>query len=300
MNSLNAILIYLNTLGMVSVCEYGCSIYTGGVMDELLIKKHSFYKYADQVNEFCKDLFSSTPINYFCIGRAYRNGDYGGLLSDKGWAYHYLKNDFQQLGVEHQLASQHASHFFWNLTNIKPICQKSKAMYDAAIQFKRGSGVIFVASHLDYNEACLFTTSNDVYSNDPFLAENINLLKRFILFFKEYIYNNSELFAAFSKRYKNELSTPQPTNIYNSYQMEIVIKKYYLGGLFDDIAFSRREAECLKHISQGKTAKQIARILKLSPRTVETHINNIKLKANCLSLHELLGKLEKCQFLEVI
>lgn len=269
-------------------------------MQEALIKDHTFYKYADQVNAICKELFTSTPVNYFCIGRAYSNGDYGGLLSDKAWAYHYLKNDFQQLGVEHQLASQHATHFFWNLTNIKPICPKSQAMYDAAIQFKHGSGVIFVSAYPEYHEACLLTTSNDVFSNDPFLIENLNLLKRFILYFKDQMYGHQELLAAFSKRYSNELSTDQPTDISKSQKLEINIKKYYLGGLFNDLSFSQREAECLKHLANGKSAKQIARLLNLSPRTVETHVNNIKLKTDCSTLQELLTKLEKCSFLDAI
>jgi len=41
---------------------------------------------------------------------------------------------------------------------------------------------------------------------------------------------------------------------------------------------SRRELECFFHVIQGKTAKQIARELSLSPRTVEMYLDNVKTK----------------------
>jgi len=48
-----------------------------------------------------------------------------------------------------------------------------------------------------------------------------------------------------------------------------------------------RELECLSYLTSGKTAKEIARIIDASPRTVETHINNIRLKTGCQSKREL-------------
>lgn len=46
------------------------------------------------------------------------------------------------------------------------------------------------------------------------------------------------------------------------------------------VALTPREWACLSHISQGKTAKEVGQILSISPRTVETHLNNIKVKTN--------------------
>lgn len=49
-----------------------------------------------------------------------------------------------------------------------------------------------------------------------------------------------------------------------------------------------RELQCLAPLSTGKTAKEIARILNIGPRTVETHINNIRLKTGCQNKSELV------------
>ena len=42
---------------------------------------------------------------------------------------------------------------------------------------------------------------------------------------------------------------------------------------------------------RGKTAKEIAVILNLSPRTIEHHIENIKIKTNSDSKSELIDKM---------
>ncbi len=53
---------------------------------------------------------------------------------------------------------------------------------------------------------------------------------------------------------------------------------------------SLREMECLFYLLRGKTVKTIAKILHLSPRTVESYVERIKYKFQCLSKSELLEK----------
>lgn len=53
---------------------------------------------------------------------------------------------------------------------------------------------------------------------------------------------------------------------------------------------SKRQLQCLYHLAMGKTAKQIAKQLDLSHRTVEFYIDNIKKKLDCYSRSELITK----------
>ncbi len=55
--------------------------------------------------------------------------------------------------------------------------------------------------------------------------------------------------------------------------------------------FSFRETQCAKLIIRGKSTKQIAQILKLSPRTIEHYIVNMKNKMNVKSKSELIDKI---------
>lgn len=54
--------------------------------------------------------------------------------------------------------------------------------------------------------------------------------------------------------------------------------------------FSLRELECIYHLCYGKTAKQIAKLMHLSSRTVETHLDNVRNKINCTNKLELIGQ----------
>ncbi len=51
---------------------------------------------------------------------------------------------------------------------------------------------------------------------------------------------------------------------------------------------TRREREVTQLLAEGKTSREIAERLELSPRTVETHRANIMRKTNSSSLAELV------------
>lgn len=53
---------------------------------------------------------------------------------------------------------------------------------------------------------------------------------------------------------------------------------------------SPREAECLFHICRGKSYKETARVLEISPRTVETHIEHIRNKTDCRNKVDIISK----------
>lgn len=57
--------------------------------------------------------------------------------------------------------------------------------------------------------------------------------------------------------------------------------------------FSARQLEVAKILLQGKATKDIANELKLSPRTIEMHINLLKAKLKCHKLSELILKLTR-------
>ncbi len=53
-------------------------------------------------------------------------------------------------------------------------------------------------------------------------------------------------------------------------------------------SLSTRENECLYYLSQGYTLKEIAKTLNLSPRTIETFINKLKIKTRIYKKSELI------------
>jgi DNA-binding CsgD family transcriptional regulator len=59
------------------------------------------------------------------------------------------------------------------------------------------------------------------------------------------------------------------------------------------IHISVRERDCLIYLLGGKTIKETAKLLQLSPRTVEEYLKRLKQKAGCKYKRELLALLAK-------
>lgn len=67
-------------------------------------------------------------------------------------------------------------------------------------------------------------------------------------------------------------------------------KKFYLNNNYHKIFLTYREIQALYYSVQGKSAKQIGKILNLSPRTIECYLDKIKKKLQCQTLKELSYK----------
>lgn len=59
----------------------------------------------------------------------------------------------------------------------------------------------------------------------------------------------------------------------------------------DTANLSKREWDVARNILEGKTAREIAIQLYISPRTVERHIENIKIKLHCVNKIEIVRRL---------
>lgn len=73
-------------------------------------------------------------------------------------------------------------------------------------------------------------------------------------------------------------------------KLDLGIQNYTLGHHHNKFKLTERECECVFLLIRGKTAKEIAGLLSLSKRTVESYIENIKNKMNCQNKVEILVK----------
>lgn len=69
---------------------------------------------------------------------------------------------------------------------------------------------------------------------------------------------------------------------------------------FQNVYLTNREVECLCLFMRGMTIKLIAKALNISPRTVESHWNNIKVKMQISSKAELIEKLSVSQNIAIL
>ena len=76
------------------------------------------------------------------------------------------------------------------------------------------------------------------------------------------------------------------------------LRMYKLGDKFKNIYFTEREAECMVYLLRGKSIRNVAGILHLSPRTVEFYVKKMKKKLECGTKFELIDKVAETDFLK--
>lgn len=75
---------------------------------------------------------------------------------------------------------------------------------------------------------------------------------------------------------------------------------YSIEDTYPDSTLSQRQSECLFYILRCKRTKEIAKILQISPRTVETYINEIKLKLGCNTIPQIMERAVSQGYLSVM
>jgi DNA-binding CsgD family transcriptional regulator len=100
---------------------------------------------------------------------------------------------------------------------------------------------------------------------------------------------------AFSKQLHAQKSLPKK-------QTQIVgkIRKYKLGDKYPDIYFTKREAQVAFYFVRGMSTVQVATLLRLSRRTVEFYVNNMKVKLDCRFKSQLISTIIRSDFLKLI
>lgn len=75
-------------------------------------------------------------------------------------------------------------------------------------------------------------------------------------------------------------------------------RKFIVGEPFPAVYFTEREFDCMVSLLRGQTVKEIALKLRLSPRTVEYYIKNLKNKLGCSTRRELMGRALETQLIK--
>lgn len=138
-------------------------------------------------------------------------------------------------------------------------------------------------------------TGIDIYYNKPYSADITGIYEIFEKRIKQ--------FWLLADSVLDYYATPDDLKNLNKSPEKLIIeerdKKRFLEKLSDYRRFSKnqaveltsREQECLYYFINGYTAKEIAKQLSLTYRTVQSYLARIKQKYGCTSKHELRQKL---------
>lgn len=179
-------------------------------------------------------------------------------------------------------------NFFYLIPETGPY---QKAMHGAAIYFKVRHAFDYFEihqGHIDVWSIGSPKSNGEVYN---YYFNNLDVYKNFFISFKE------KAGALLKANSKNKLILPDymrlnfnSTAYFKSSSTSKFKNKYfYLTGPYENIYFTRREAECLAQLTLGFSLKKTSDLLNLSPRTIETYLNNVKNKLGCNKKSEVIS-----------
>ncbi len=145
-------------------------------------------------------------------------------------------------------------------------------------------------------DAFYFTSTRENYKNIEAYINNIELFERFTLHFKE------KLADILSANEIKKISSPTVSPFIIKDNDNGALKEEYIKDFISntpihslslnvdgkEVPLSMQEFKCLAWLSRGKTAKEVGRIMNLSPRTVESYMDNVKFKTRIDSRSKLI------------
>jgi hypothetical protein len=150
------------------------------LMAKLLLRKdHITYSSGKDIAEICKplDKLGITSFNYV---RTYDDGSQINLANIPSWLEHFYNNEYYHIGAFERHPSNYQSGYaLW------PHLSGQKIFFDARTYFNIDNGITIIERQSNYCDFYYFGTTSDNHTIINFYLNNLDLLKRFILYFKD-------------------------------------------------------------------------------------------------------------------
>jgi DNA-binding CsgD family transcriptional regulator len=259
----------------------------------ILPEKHISLTSSTDIDEILKPL-KKLGILYFTYMRNYPDCSQVYLSNDSSWVEAYYGQRLYETS-QFQLApeSYRSGKIVWPAQSDLPVYQYGREY------LKSDNGVTIIKKSGNYTEFYFFSSSVNNNGIVNVYVNNMAILEKFVLYFND----RAERILAKAEKSKlvlpphiyqqsiNNITISIPTpDIIDNVLDEMQIKKYRIKheGYYN-IKLSSRELECIFLYHKGKTAKETARALNISQRTVETYFENIKNKLNCYSKDQVVN-----------
>lgn len=260
---------------------------------KILINNHLSLLSANDINEICKPL-RRLSITHFTYIKNFRDGSQVYLSNSARWIDdYYTLALFETSLFESDPNAYQSGYYIWSNE------ENSEVFIHGRDYFDSGNGITIIQRNEDNCEFYFFSGSvKDTWLGN-FYLNNIDLLEKFILYFKD----SANLLL--KKAEKNRIIYPKNSNI-KELKVNVIdsdltkLRTDFLRDINADEPIqhvdtanllSTREKEVALNILQGRTANETSTHLFISRKTVERHLENIRKKLGCQNKTELIKRL---------
>lgn len=263
-----------------------------------LTENDSFLTHSSTINEICRPL-KKIGITYVSYLKNYDDGSQINLSNSADWIKHYYNFKLYQSSLYENKPSDYSNGFFlWPKDSALDVFKHGRNYFDS------DNGITVVEKLKQGCEFFFFSGGRKNHWLPNVLINNFDLLESFIKYFKnnlKQIMDEVEKSRILLPDYLHRTASPE-NEVFRLHQNEV----FELQSLLSDKAnnhsnakpfrqyvalLTSRENDIAYCLINGKTAKETAKELSLSPRTVERHLEHIKRKLNCRTKFELATKI---------
>ena len=281
----------------------------------ILPDTHIALSSTDEIKQICEPLFSISEITYFGFFREYRDKSYITLGTNADWFSYIHKEPLFFAITEFDAPSTCQQPTFeihpWKKLNELAPTHSAKEEYEKKIelarnQFNIADGICLFEKHNEHHDYFNFASHKDNTNIFNFYFNHLDVLKRFIVYFKEKAYNLIQQAERnkFLLHDRSCLTDQQDSRSYTqtlqnkaNFLKQTQLPHVRLSGQYSHCSLTNQQLNCLYMLLKGETAKSASRKLNISSRTFESHIHAIKTQCNLSSKSALtqLGRQPEIQ-----
>lgn len=258
------------------------------------LHKHPSLLHAQEIAEICSPL-RKLNITYFGHVKIDAGKKFAALGNNPLFTEHYLKNKYYMTDIHMVDEKKFGKFFVWD--GIQFTGQSAQMCHEAAEYFDIHNPFTIIQRNsngsIDYYHFANNSSRKQI--NQAYLA-NLDLLNLFILYYKEQIRQSKALMKAYDftidVKHAPTVEFEDSSLTYDRSQFMQQIDnnmRLEIGG----VMLSKRQSQLLQFFMAGKTIKEIAKILNLSPRTVGHYFETVKHKLDVTTRSELFTKAKK-------
>lgn len=266
-----------------------------------LPENHITLASCDEIRQLCLPL-TKHQITFFDYFRVYKDGGRSILTNDALRLRQVLSIEkAEAVAYGDSLNELKSGYFLWDhAAELLPNRFRNLFLEKKRISrenFSIDHGLTIFKNTKDYCDYYNFasTPSNSGIIN--FYINNFDYFENFILYFSENAnsllqtsYSNKVYFPNAKQLIRNVNFIPTSDSDKHGIN-EIKPKRYYLNNDLKNRYLTHQEFTCASHVIQGHSIKESAKLLNISPRTVEFYLNEVKQKLSAKNLIEMAAKL---------
>lgn len=252
----------------------------------------------NSILDICKPLFDNFDITYFEYDKISNDGRVFYLCTNKEWLQFSLEqkmfDDEEHVRLCSIAKNHNIRYALWNTLKLENTHLLSKYR-----DHNIWNGLTINEIEEDSFNTYSFATTKENTPLNNFFINNLFLFDHFILYFKNKIKSvpgiESKIltFSASPLRDEENSQKEEYNHRLNNFLKQTELCHFEVKEDNKIITITKREAQCLWMLSEGKTMKEIAQNLEISQRTVESYLNTVKRKTGATFKTELIAFFDK-------